>query len=120
MAENPKSQIIIYHNTRCSKSRCALEILQEKKEKIKIVEYLKTPPSEKELKDILQKLGMKAEQIVRTKEELFLKKFSGKRFSEKEWLKILVKNPILIERPIVIKGSKAIIARPPEKVETFL
>ncbi|MBI3500251.1 MAG: arsenate reductase (glutaredoxin) [Bacteroidetes bacterium] len=111
--------ITIYHNTRCSKSRCALEILGKKKEQIKIIEYLKTPPSEKELKSILKKLGMKAEEIIRRKEPLF-RKFQNKNFSEEQWLKILAANPVLIERPIVVKGNHAIIARPPEKVKKFL
>jgi len=108
--------ITIYHNNRCTKSRCTLELLQKKKADVKVIEYLKTPPSENELKEILKKLGMKAVDIIRKKEELFLKKFSGKKFSEAEWIKILVKNPILIERPIAVKGNKAVIGRPPENV----
>ena len=108
--------VTIYHNTRCSKSRGACDILQQKKVNAKVIEYLVTPPSEKQLKSLLKKLGMKAEELVRKNEELYLKKFSRKKYSEKEWIKILVKNPILIERPIVVKGNKAIIARPPEKV----
>ena len=77
---------------------------------------MKTPPTEKELKDVLKKLGMKAEEIIRKKEELFQKKYLTKKFSDADWIKMLIKNPILIERPIVVIGNKAIIARPPEKV----
>ena len=113
-------EITIYHNTRCSKSRGACEILAEKKVKTKVIEYLNTPPTEKELKSLLKKLGMKAEDLIRKSEELYEKKFSKKKYSETEWIKIMVKNPILIERPIVVKGEKAIIARPPEKVLEFL
>ena len=113
-------QITIYHNTRCSKSRGACEILEQKKVKAKVIEYLHTPPTEKQLKALLKKLEMKAEELVRKKEELYEKKFSKKKYSEAEWIKILVKNPILIERPIVVKGNKAIIARPPEKVLELL
>ena len=109
--------ITIYHNTRCSKSRCALELVQKKIKDVQVIEYLKTPPSEKELKDILKKLGMKAEDIIRKKEGLFQKKFSGKMFSDPQWINILSKNPILIERPIVINGNKAVIGRPPENVK---
>jgi arsenate reductase (glutaredoxin) len=112
--------ITLYHNTRCSKSRCAIEILKKHKVELQIIEYLKSPPTEKELKIILKKLKMNAEQIVRKKEELFEKKFAGKKFSEAEWIRILAKNPILIERPIVVKGNKAVIGRPPENVEQLL
>lgn len=108
--------IIIYHNTRCTKSRCALELVQKKTKGVKVIEYLKTPPTEKELKDILRKLGMKAEEIIRKKEPLFKEKFEGKKFSEEQWIKVLTKNSILIERPIVVKGNKAVIGRPPENV----
>lgn len=115
-----KPMITIYHNTRCGKSRCALDILQKKKAEINVIEYLKVPPTEKELKEILKKLGMKAEDILRKKEDLFIKKFSGKKYSENEWIAILVKNPILIERPIVVKGNKAVIGRPPENILQLL
>ena len=72
------------------------------------------------MKKLLKMLGMKAEELVRKSEELFDKKFSKKKYSESEWIKIMIKNPILIERPIVVKGNKAIIARPPERVLEFL
>src|ERR1035437_3400890 len=101
--------ITIYHNNRCTKSRCALELIEKKTKDFEVIEYLKTPPSEKELKEILKKLGMKAEEIIRKKEPLFKEKFAKKQFSEDQWIKILVQNPILIERPIVVKGNKAVI-----------
>ena len=108
--------MIIYHNPRCSKSREALEILNAKSCEIEIREYLKKPPTKKELKELLAKLGCKAFDIVRKKEELFLKKFANKKFSEQEWIQILTEHPELIERPIVIDGYKAVIGRPPELV----
>ncbi len=110
----------VYHNTRCSKSREACSILQEENISFETVEYLKTPPTQSEIKDLLKKLGMKAEQIVRKSEPLYKEKFGDKKFSEAEWIKILSQNPILIERPIVVKGNKAVIARPPEKVLELL
>jgi len=110
----------IYHNTRCSKSRQACSILEEQKVKVEIIEYLKTSLSEKEIKDLLQMLGMKAEELVRKGEPLFKEKFVNKKLTEKEWIKALAENPILIERPIIVKGNKAIIGRPPEKILTFL
>lgn len=113
-------KITIYHNNRCSKSRYALELIEKKTKELQVIEYLKTPPSEKELKDILKKLGMKAEDIVRKKEPLYLEKFKGKTLSEDQWIKILSKNPILIERPIVVRGNKAVIARPIENLKQIL
>jgi len=110
-------KIIIYHNNRCTKSRCALELIEKKTKDFEVVEYLKTPPSEKEMKKILIKLGMKAEEIVRKKESLFKEKFQGKNFSEDQWIGILAENPILIERPIVVKGNKAVIGRPTENIQ---
>lgn len=112
--------ITVFHNPRCSKSRTAVEILKKHNAGVKLIEYLKTPPTENELKAVLKKLKMGAEQILRKKEALFQKKFAGKKFSEAEWIRILVKNPVLIERPIAIKGNKAVIARPPETIEQLL
>lgn len=108
---------IIYHNNRCTKSREALALLEKKGETPEVIHYLETPPTEKELKVILKKLGMKAEDLVRRKEELFQKKFSKKKYTEAEWIKILHKHPVLIERPIVIKGNKAVVARPTERLD---
>lgn len=115
-----KNKITIYHNTRCSKSRCALELLNEKGLEVEIREYLKEVPTKKELKELLAKLDLKPIDIVRQKEELFIKKFKGKKFTDAEWIQILIENPVLIERPIVVDGYKAIIARPPELIEDFL
>ncbi len=108
--------MIIYHNPRCSKSREALNILNKKKCEIEIREYIKKPPTKKELKELLAKLGCTAFDLVRKKEELFLRKFKNKKFSELEWIQILTEHPELIERPIIIDGYKAIIGRPPELV----
>jgi arsenate reductase len=113
-------KVTIYHNTRCSKSREVCSILEEKKVKTNVVEYLHTPPTEEQLKELLRMLGMKASQLVRTKEPLYEEKYKDKKITESRWLKILVKNPILIERPIIVKGDKAIIGRPPERVLEFL
>lgn len=114
------NDLIIYHNNRCSKSRCALELIEKKTKNFRVIEYLKTPPSEKELKDLLKKLNMKAENLVRKKEPLYLENYSGKKLNEAQWIKVLSKNPILIERPILVKGNKAVIGRPPENVYTLL
>jgi arsenate reductase (glutaredoxin) len=112
--------VTILYNPRCSKCREALNILEDSHCEIELVEYLKVKLSKKQIKDILAKLGVKAFDIVRQKEELFQKKFKGKKFTNEEWIQILVENPILIERPIVIDGYKAIIGRPPELVVDLL
>jgi arsenate reductase len=112
--------IYIYHNNRCSKSREACQLLTNKGVEFETIDYLKKPPSEKELIDLLKKLALPAEEIVRKGESLYKDQFANKKMSEKQWVKILVKHPILIERPIIVKGSKAIIGRPTEKVVEFL
>lgn len=114
------NQIRIYHNPRCSKSRATLEILEDKGVQPKIVEYLTTPPSKTELQDLLQKLGMKPEEIVRKGEEIYKTNYQGKQLSDDQWLDALIEHPILMERPIVISGARAVIGRPPEKVLELL
>ena len=115
-----KKKIEIYHNNRCSKSRCALDYLSKQGIEVVIKDYLKHPPTKKELRDVLAKLGIKPIELIRKKEALFLEKYKDKNFTDGEWLQLLVDNPILIERPIVIDGYGAIIARPPELLEDFL
>jgi len=113
-------QIIIYHNGRCSKSRGALEILQEQGIEPEIRYYLLEPLSAKELKALLKKLGIKAEALVRKSEDLYKEAYADKKLTNAQWIKVLAENPALIERPVVEKGDKAIIARPPEKVLEIL
>lgn len=108
--------MIIYHNPRCPKSRGVLDILNKNKCELEIREYLKQPPTHKEIKELLAKLGCKPVDIVRKKEELFIKKFADKKFTDAEWIQILTEHPVLIERPIVIDGYKAVVGRPPELV----
>ncbi len=112
--------IKIYHNVRCSKSREACSIIADKGIKAEVVEYLKTPPTQKEIKDLLGLLKLKAEEIVRKGEEIYKTKYKGKTFTETQWIKILAENPILIERPIIVNGKKAVIGRPTEKVLEIL
>lgn len=109
-------KVQILYNPRCSKCREALSLLEGESCEIEVVEYLKEKITKKELKAILAKLGVKAVDIVRKKEDLYLKKFKDKKFTNEEWIQILLENPVLIERPIVIDGYKAIIGRPPELV----
>ena len=110
----------IYHNPRCSKSRQALTLVRESGKNFEVVEYLKTPPSKEELKDIVKKLGVHPEELVRKNESIYKESFKGKDLSDEQWLEILSKNPKLIERPIVIKDDKAVVGRPPEAVKPLL
>jgi arsenate reductase len=86
------------------------------KEPIEKIEYLVDVPTAKDLKEILKLLGMKAADFIRKKEPLFKEKFEGKKLSETEWIKIMISHPILIDRPVVIRGGKAVLCRPAEKV----
>ncbi len=110
------SKLIVYHNQRCSKSREACSLIDTKGAPFEVREYLKNPLNEKEIKALLKKLGMKAEEIVRKKEDLFKIKYKNKVLSETEWIKVLANNPILIERPIIEKGENAVIGRPAENI----
>jgi len=110
------STVTLYHNPRCSKSRAALALLEERGLTLRIVEYLKTPPSAAELAALVKKLGIAAEQLVRKSEEIYKSRYAGRRLSEAEWIEAMAEHPILIERPIAVKGSKAVIGRPPEAV----
>ncbi len=112
--------IKIYHNTRCSKSRQTLQLLQAKTSEIEVVEYLRQAPTEDELRDIIKKLNIRPEQLLRKGEKLFKEEFSGKTYSDDEWIRILAQHPLLIERPIVVNGNKAVIGRPPEQVLDIL
>ena len=109
--------IKIYHNPRCRKSRAGLQHLQDKGVEFEIVEYLKNGISVEELKDVLIKMNVKPTEIIRTQEDIYKKQFKGKNFTDEEWIKILLENPKLIKRPLVVKGYKAVWADPPENME---
>lgn len=112
--------MIIYYNPRCSKCREALGLLEKNNCEITLKEYLKEPPTKKELVVLLKKLKCKAVDIVRKSEPLYKEKFADKKLTNAEWIKVLSENPILIERPIVIDGEKAVIGRPPVLVLDLL
>ncbi|WKK73731.2 arsenate reductase (glutaredoxin) [Marivirga salinae] len=105
-----------YHNPRCGKSREALKLLQEKGIESEIIEYLKNIPTHAELEDVLQKLDMKAEDLLRKNEKVFKELYKGKDLSDSEWIEAMIAEPKLIERPIFVNGDKAVVGRPPEKV----
>jgi arsenate reductase len=110
----------IYHNPKCSKSRATLALLQEHGVEPQIVEYLKTPPTAAELKAIVAKLGIKPERLVRKGEDVYKANYAGKTLTDAQWLEALAKHPILIERPIVVSGNRAVLGRPPENVNELL
>ena len=110
------AEFTIYHNPRCTKSRATLELLRERGIEPQIIEYLKTPPTAAELKAIVTKLGIAPEALVRKTEEIYRQEYSGKTLTDAQWISAMVKHPILIERPIVIRGKHAVLGRPPENV----
>jgi len=110
----------IYHNPRCSKSRQTLALLEEKNEEIEIVEYLKSSPSKTEITELVNMLGIPPIELIRRGETIYKEHYKGKELSDSEWIDAMVSNPILIERPIVVKNGKAAIGRPIEKVIEIL
>ena len=111
--------VTMYHNPRCNTSRKTLALLREKGVEPVIIEYLKTPPTTAELKKILGQLKMPAAKLVR-KKEAAAAGIDPKALSEDALIAAMVKNPIIIERPIVISGIKAALGRPPEAVLSVL
>ena len=115
------SDFIIYHNPRCSKSRQTLEILNQQDVDTEIVLYLENPLSAEEIASILKKLGLSSRDIIRKGEEEYkLLNIKDQSLTENELISFMSENPKLIERPIVVKGDKAIIGRPPENVLSLL
>jgi len=112
--------IQIWHNQNCSKSRDAKALLDEKNIKANVRDYLKNPPSKDELRDVLKKLNISAKELLRTNEELYVSLNLKDENNEGKLIELMVQNPILIQRPIIIKGKKAIIARPIENLKEFL
>lgn len=109
--------VTIYHNPRCSKSRQTLALLEEKGVKPEVVLYLDTPPSKTALKDLVKKLGLgSARDMMRVKEAPYVELDLKNATAESALIDAMAENPILIERPIVVKGDKAAIGRPPEAV----
>jgi arsenate reductase (glutaredoxin) len=112
--------IKILHNPRCGKSRNCLAFIEDSGKDIEIIKYLETPPSIEELKAILEKLKLKPLDLIRQKENVWIENFKNKSLSDDEIIMAMVKNPMLIERPIVIKDNRAIIGRDLEIVKQFL
>lgn len=112
--------IRIYHNSRCGKSREALELLQNTGKKFEIREYLKDPLEEKEISGLLKKLNMAPIQLIRKNESIWKEGFMNKDLSDAELIRIMTENPKLIERPIVENETSAVVGRPASNIETIL
>ncbi|NJB69670.1 arsenate reductase [Saonia flava] len=112
--------IKIYHNPRCRKSREGLAVLENSGKDFEIIKYIANIPSVEELKQIIEYLSIEPIELVRKNESIWKEKYKGKKLSNDEILSAMVKYPNLIERPIVVKGNKAVIGRPAEKIEELL
>lgn len=110
----------IFHNPSCSKSCESLDLLQNSGVELEIINYLNETPSKEELTKIIMLLAIKPQDLVRKGEEIYQRQFLGKELSDSEWIDAMLKFPILIERPIVVQGNKAIIGRPPKLVLDLL
>jgi arsenate reductase len=114
------SEFTIYHNPRCSKSRATLALLQEHGVQPRVVEYLQQPPTRQELEQVVAKLGIAPAQLVRQGEEIYKSKYADRTLDDAAWLDAMTRDPILIERPIVVRGERAVLGRPPENVLALL
>ena len=112
--------IHIYHNPRCQKSREGLEKVKQSGKEYTVREYLKEPLSRVELQNLIKKLDISPSELIRKNEKIWKEQYRGKEYSEDEIIDILVQNPKLIERPIVEINKKAVIGRPPERIDSIL
>ena len=112
--------IKFYHNSRCNKSREGLGILEKSGKDFEVVKYLENIPSKEELRNLLNCLGISAENLVRKNEVIWKQNYRGRMLSDEEILDAMIAYPKLIERPIVVNGNKAIIGRPPESITSIL
>lgn len=107
----------IYHNPKCKKSRAGLDYIKTKTSDFEVVDYLKNGLSEKELREILSKLNVEPHELVRTQEDLYKKELKNKNFNYDEWVKIIIENPKLLKRPIVVGDRKAAFADPVDEMD---
>lgn len=112
--------ITIYHNPRCSKSREALDILQNQNVGYTVVKYLDEPLSVDELRKIIKRLGIPPSDLIRKNESIWKENYKGKELSDEQLINLMIQHPQLMERPIVINGNKAVIGRPPQHILDIL
>ncbi len=111
--------IEVYHNPRCGKSRNCLAFLENANQDYTIIKYLEETPSIDELTSVLSKLKLKPIDLIRQKEKIWIENYKNKEMTDEAIIQAMVNYPILIERPIIIKGNEAIIARDMDKIEAF-
>lgn len=114
------ADIVVYHNGECSKCRGALELLQEMGVPHDVRFYIAEPLSADEIKTLLRQLNLPVAELIRKGEALYAEQYANASLTDEEWVQVLIEHPQLMQRPIVVKGDKAIIARPPEKVSAFV
>jgi arsenate reductase (glutaredoxin) len=112
--------IQIYHNSRCGKSRECLAFLEDSGQEYEVIKYLDTNPTFDKLKIIISKLNIKPIELVRQKEKIWVENYKSTTLTDDEIISAMISNPILIERPIVINGNKAVIARPLTKAMSII
>jgi len=113
-------KVSLFYNPRCAKCREAYNELNGEGCEVELIEYLKNTPTESELKEVLKKLGIKPQDLLRKKEPVFIEKYKDKTLTDAQWIRVMTENPILIERPVAIYGNKAVVGRPVERVVEIL
>jgi arsenate reductase len=114
------AEIVVWHNPRCSKSRNGIRYLEEKGVEYEVRRYLDEPPTPEEIRTLLKKLGMTARELMRTKEKLYRELGLAEVEEERKLVEAMAEHPRLIERPVVIRGDRAVVARPETKIDELL
>jgi len=120
LCQKDVNMLTIYHNPRCGKSREGLQLLESLNIPFETVKYLTAPLSKEELTSLVEKLGIPPIELVRTKETIWKENYQGKQLTDAQVIEAMATHPILMERPVVVNGNKAVIARPAEKVKEIL
>jgi arsenate reductase (glutaredoxin) len=118
--DRDRDALTIYHNPKCSKSRETLALIRDSGIEPRVIEYLKTPPGPAEVATLARKLGVRPAELIRTTESVFKEKYGGEALDDKRAIAAIVADPILLQRPIVVRGEKAVIGRPPENAKPLL
>ena len=111
---------LIYHNPRCKKSRAGLQFLEENGLTFEIKKYLDEGLTADELKAVFEKMGRRPGEMIRKQEEVYKKQYKGKQLTDDEWIEAIIKNPKLLNRPIVVHGDKAVWGDPPENIKAIM
>ncbi|MDX5404183.1 MAG: arsenate reductase (glutaredoxin) [Bacteroidota bacterium] len=112
--------IRIYHNSRCGKSREGLKIVEESGKPFEVIEYMKEPITPSELEEVIDLLEIEPMDLVRTKEQVWKDQYADLDLDDEELIMVMIEEPRLMERPIVVNGEKAVVGRPPERIKEIL